>query len=121
MFFLAACIALVKIDAVLNKAPASQQKNSDLCAAISRHNKRKIMKKKTFKSTGNPKWEAALTSMDNTMSLKNQAHATRVNYIRGVRDLIINLHKLPETYPNIKNLQQKKRNKSNSFLFSLKI
>jgi len=30
------------------------------------------------------------------MSLKNQAHATRVNYIRGVRDLMLNLGKLPE-------------------------
>jgi len=30
------------------------------------------------------------------MSLKNQAHATRINYIRGVRDLMLNLGKLPE-------------------------
>jgi integrase/recombinase XerD len=34
--------------------------------------------------------------MDNEMSLKNNAFATRQNYIRGVRDLILHFQRLPE-------------------------
>ena len=57
--------------------------------------------------------------MDNTMSLKNNAHATRVNYIRGLRDLILHYQKLPEdcTIEQIKAflvLQRDKHNYSSS-------
>ena len=34
--------------------------------------------------------------MDNEMSLKNNAFATRQNYIRGIRDLILHFQRLPE-------------------------
>jgi len=52
------------------------------------------MLKKTWKSTGNPAFEAALTAMSNHMILRNNANATRVNYLCGVRDLMVTLDKL---------------------------
>ena len=51
--------------------------------------------------------------MDNQMSLKNNAFATRQNYIRGVRSLILHYHKLPEecTVDEIKSYLVNERDK----------
>ncbi len=37
-----------------------------------------------------------MEKMDNQMSLKNNAFATRQNYIRGIRTLMLHHKKLPE-------------------------
>ena len=41
-------------------------------------------------------FEGALEAMDNHMNLANNAEATRTNYVRGVRHLMMELGKLPE-------------------------
>ena len=52
--------------------------------------------KSRFGRTGIVSFDEALQNMDNMMSLKGNAFATRKNYVRGVRALICHLQKLPE-------------------------
>ena len=54
------------------------------------------MLKKTWKPTGVTEFDDALQRMDNHMALANNAWATRQNYLRGLRDLMLHLDKRPE-------------------------
>ncbi|MEM9848457.1 MAG: phage integrase N-terminal SAM-like domain-containing protein, partial [Bacteroidota bacterium] len=51
---------------------------------------------KSYKSTACTTFDAALERMDVQMKLANNAFATRENYIRGVRALILHYQRLPE-------------------------